>query len=533
MMLEERCEIGLRRWHTSLCVALIIAAGVGAYVNSFRGVFLFDDIGDIVNNAAVYRFWPPWECMLAPENVARPVVMLSLAANYTLGGTNPWGYHAFNLVIHILSTLLLFGIVRLTLRSARLRDRLGGRATPLALLVALLWEVHPLQTQAVTYVIQRFESLMAFFFLLTLYCFIRCYYARRCGWWYWAALAACAVGMACKQVMVTAPLLVFLYDANFLSGSLRSAAGRWRLHLGFVATWVLLAATLLVAPKPQFAGFDLPNMTSFQYARAQCGVILHYLRLAFWPDALCLDYFWRPADSGDFVLNALALGVPLGATALALWRWPAWGFLGAWFFLILAPTSSFLPLADLAFEHRMYLPLAALAAAVTGAGYLAAAPLLKRRSAHWAAVVGAALLLAALIWRTIARNEDYSSELRMWTNVVAQRPMNPRAYSNLGNALGKAGRLEDAAASYRRALQIKPDYLEAHYNLGNALLRLNRSEEAVASYRKALQIAPADAAVHKNLSVALMKLGRLDEATTQAREAAKLKKAAGSARHPR
>ena len=154
----------------------------------------------------------------------RPVVMLTLSANYSLGGLNTWGYHAFNLGVHLLAALTLFGIVRRTLQSPRLRERFGQAATPLALGVALIWLVHPLQTQAVTYIIQRCESLMGLFFLLTLYCVIRGFQAARPAWWHAAAALCCFLGMGCKQVMAGAPLLVLLYDVVFLSGTVRASA---------------------------------------------------------------------------------------------------------------------------------------------------------------------------------------------------------------------------------------------------------------------------------------------------------------------
>ena len=188
--------------HTLWCTLLLLAAGTLAYCNSFGGAFLLDDIPDIVENASVHQFWPPTQVLAAEQNRSRPVAKLSFAANYALGGKNPWGYHLVNLTLHLIAGLALFGILRRTLRTPRLQARFGAHATPVALAAAALWLVHPLNTQAVTYVVQRYESMMGMFLLLTLYCFIRGHDARRGNAWYALAGVSCALGMCCKQVMV-------------------------------------------------------------------------------------------------------------------------------------------------------------------------------------------------------------------------------------------------------------------------------------------------------------------------------------------
>ena len=156
---------------------LVIAAGVWAYHNSLRGAFIFDDPTSISGNPHIRHLWPIRDAMSAPPATTvsgRPVVCLTLALNYAVGGWNVWGYHALNLMVHLLSALVLFGILRRTFEGPTLRDRFGGAAVWLAAAIALLWEVHPLQTESVTYIVQRTELLMGLFLLLTLYCALRC-----------------------------------------------------------------------------------------------------------------------------------------------------------------------------------------------------------------------------------------------------------------------------------------------------------------------------------------------------------------------
>ncbi|MGA2604929.1 MAG: hypothetical protein ABSG14_11940 [Verrucomicrobiia bacterium] len=181
---------------------LIIAAGAWAYHNSFRGPFIFDD-ASILENPHIRQLWPIWDVMSAPPDLTvngRPIVCLSLALNYALGGLNVWGYHVFNLTVHLLSALVLFGILCRTFEGEKLRDRFGASAIWLAAAIALIWEAHPLQTESVTYIVQRSELLMGLFLLLTLYGTLRGSQSSRPHAWYLGAVVACALGMGSKEV---------------------------------------------------------------------------------------------------------------------------------------------------------------------------------------------------------------------------------------------------------------------------------------------------------------------------------------------
>jgi hypothetical protein len=210
---------------------LLVIVGSVAYATSFKGAFLFDDGVNIIENPNVRSLWPLTGAMSAPSTsglTTRPIVCLSLALNYALCGYAVWGYHAFNLAVHLLAGLTLYGIVRRSLLSERLQARFGEHAEVLAWAAATIWTVHPLQTESVTYIIQRCESMMGLFYLLTLYTVIRAIQSRRVVAWSVAAVLCCALGMATKEVMVTAPVVVLLYDRAFGAGSLASALRlRW------------------------------------------------------------------------------------------------------------------------------------------------------------------------------------------------------------------------------------------------------------------------------------------------------------------
>ena len=509
---------------------LVIGVGLLVYSNSLHDAFVLDDLGHIVENPRIRQLWPPWEIII---HSSRPVVQLSVALNYALGGLNPWGYHAFNVGIHILAALLLYGVVRLTLLSEGLRSRFGDAAPWLAGVIALIWLVHPLQTESVTYVIQRGESLMGLFYLLTLYCVIRSSGPSRSIWWRAGAVASCAFGMATKPVMVTAPLVVLLYDRAFLAKSWRAVwERRWMLHASLAATCLLLPLLLANAPTEwkATAGFDFKGIPSYQYALTQAGVILHYLQLAFWPHSLCLDYGsqygWPVAQAMADALPELAVvGVLLVGTLWAWRRKPALGFLGAWFFLILAPTSSFVPVADLIVEHRMYLPLAAVVAMVTAGGFVFGGKLLTahqqtRKILPWGVSGVLVVVLASL---TIQRNRDYRSLLTIWQDTVVKCPNNPRAHYNFGFALWQAGRTQEAINHYAQAVRIKPDFTEAHFKLGLGLSQAGELPEAIAHYEQALRLNPDYAEAHYNLGLTLSQVGKEQEAIAQYEQALRLK----------
>ncbi len=508
--------------------AVIIAAILAAYLDSFAGAFVFDDRYVILDNPTLRHPLASWKEILT---TTRPLATLTLAANYVLGGTDVRGYHAVNLAIHLAAALAFFGLVRRTLLLPAFQARYERAAPWLALAAALLWGLHPLDTQAVTYIVQRSEALMGLFYFLTLYGLVRGATAvpGRESRWYAAAVLACALGMGSKEVMVTAPVTALLYDRVFLAPSWSEVfRRRGKLYAALAGTWILLWGSILSAfglgpSQSGGAGFGLERVSAREYALSQPGVILHYLRLAFWPLPLCLDYGWPVArTAGAVILPGLAVLAILGLTLAALRRRPALGFLGTAFFLILAPTSSILPILDLAVEHRMYLPLAPLVVAVVMCGHsiLRHVPGPPMRFGIAATAVAAAVVaLGTATWR---RNQDYRDELGLWTDITAKRPANPRAHMARGVGLGERDRLTEAVREYQEAIRLKPDYVEAYNNLGIALARLGRRDEAVTVLRAALEKRPSHARAHVNLGKVLLDQGKVRDAVAHFREAVRL-----------
>ncbi len=519
---------------------LLALATLAAYAGSFKGPFVYDDLSSIPDNLTLRRLWPLWGPLSPPHGGftvdGRPVLNLSFALNYAWGGARVGGYHAANLLIHVCAGLVLFGLVRRTLARPPLRERGGAAALPIAFAAAALWLLHPLQTEAVAYVVQRAESLMGLCYLLTLYGLLRGAElldrpafaeapagekaARRAAFaWFGLSWLACLFGMGTKEVMVTAPVLALCYDRTFLAGTFREAWRRRRgLHLALMATWIPLG--LLVAGaggnRGGTSGFDV-GVGWWAYGLTQFQALFRYLQLSVWPRPLIFEYgsFW--ARTPGEILPYAAVVLPLAAATLwALVRRPVAGFLGLWFFGILAPTSLVPGPLQMIAEHRMYLPLAAvliLVLVVAGA---------YRLGSHRGLTV-LLVVAAGFGGLTYHRILAYRSELALWGDAVAKRPSSLTARSSLAAALSSAGRKTEAIAEFEIVLRGQPRNAQAQTNLGDVLAELGRTQEALPHLIEALRLKPNYAEAHVNLGAALDKLGRTDEAMAHYREALRFK----------
>ncbi|MEO7412255.1 MAG: tetratricopeptide repeat protein [Opitutaceae bacterium] len=491
-------------WSALAAIAGIIAAVAGGYLNSFHGPFILDDKLAILANPSVAD-WHVGALFRPPEGTTagRPLLNLTFAANWMLGGSNPWGYHLVNTLIHLLAAITLFGAMRRALALPTIRERFGNWAIPLSGLISVLWAVHPLQTAAVTYVSQRAECLMGLFYLFTLYAFFRAATAsRHHAGWYAASVIACFCGMAVKEVMVTAPVLVLLFDSCLITHSPWAALRKRRwYYAGLVGSWIFLASLMINARVgDQGIGFNA-GVPWWLYALTEAKVVLKYLGLFFFPHPLVFDY-GREFFVSDWreVLPAIMVLAVIFAAIIALWRRskPAGAVAGACF-ILLAPTSSFVPIAlQPMAESRMYLPSAALTVLVA----LSAFDRFGRKT-----LMGSLLVAAGFIALTAQRNADYRNELRLWKDTLAKQPVNSRALTHLGAALARDGDSVAAIASYEAALRIDPGQVEATTNLGFEFLKAPELlEKAIGCFRHALQLNPKFASAHHGLANALSKL---------------------------
>jgi len=518
--------------------AAIFVAGITcvAFLNSFAGTFVFDDIHEILKNPALERLLPPWEAMFTGNKVpARPLPYLTFAIDHALWGSNPFGYHIANLLIHVAAALSLFELVRLTLLSPRLRPRWEEFAVPLALVIATIWAVHPLQTQAVTYIYQRIESLAGMCCLVCLANYAR---AAATGWPngpLFGSIAAAAAAMASKESAVVLPFLVLAYDWFFV-GAIGNGTGfpgwvagirsRSWFFAALVACWSLIGLQLAMQGT-KYQEFRGASFTPLAYALTQPGVILHYLRLTYLPIGQQIDYSGWPLASIDQAMpSVLIMLAALAATIAGIIQRRPWAFLGTWFFLTLAPTSSVMPVEALANEHRMYLPLAAVVAGTVlvateiGRRYGLRYPSRRPDRGRVPLALAAGVILV-LVLVTQFRNQLYSKKVALWLDVLASNPANHRANWMLASYCDTLGDTEAAIGFAEVSIRSKPttqvfgEMAGFHSLKGDHVTAERLLRRGLELQRE--QLSPDHTAVLQtigDLAVALRHQGKLDEAAS-------------------
>ncbi len=496
-------------WRLGPVALLLALAGLLAYGNTVSAPFIFDDIPALARDPATAPGAGQTPADWRGSGAAgRPVVEWSLALNRAISGDAVWSYHAFNLLVHLAAGLALFGVVRRTLRDA----------DAVAFAVALLWVVHPLQTESVTCIIQRTESLAGLFYLMIFLGFTRV----AAGEWTWGwviVFAAGLFGAATKELVATAPMLLFLYDRTFVAGTFRAAwreRGRW--HVALAATvWIVVGTSIAHSDvRGGTVGFG-HGVAWWEYALTQCRAAIMYFKLALWPHPLVLDYGTDVVRDVAAVWPQTLLLAALGvATAWALWRRPKLGFLGAWCGAILAPSSSIVPLVTQTMaEHRMYLPLAAI---VVGAMLG-----LRAIAGRWFAPL-VAMTAMALLATTVARNRDYRSVESIWQDNLAKRPGNVRAHFTLAQRADERGDSADAIAHGEAAVRLLPADHAAHFNLAVSYAKAQRLADAEREYREAARLRPDGVDAHVNLGAVLVRLGRVDDAIAEYEAVARLRR---------
>ena len=532
-----------------LQLALIALVGLLAYSNTFHAPFVIDDEGSITENPVIknlasflfdgtgYRY-----------NPRRFIGYLTFALNYSFGGLEVTGYHIVNTAIHLLNGALVFLLVRLTQRTPFFttlpKGNDAGRGiapgTLAPLIAALLFVAHPIQTQAVTYVVQRFASLATLFYLASLTCYVVARLRQEAGAgasrgttiaWYLAALLCALLAMKTKEIAFTLPLTVALYELSFFGVPSRR---RLLFLLPLAATLLVVPLGLMQSGRPlgELLGEmdrlarETTSISRGDYLLTQFSVIATYLRLILIPVGQNLDYDYPVFHTlfAPRVFLSLLLLVALATAGVYLYRRSSrapWqrlaGFGIFWFFITLSVESSVIPIRDVIFEHRVYLP----SAGIFFAAAALLAPLLARFAprAAAAAVGVVVLVLAVATWQ---RNLVWGSAVTLWQDCAEKAPGKARTHNNLAIALLAAGRHDEAAAELKTALKLDPGNVEALRNLGAAYEKAGGVEQAITQYRAALQANPENKYAHYNLAVAYSKQGKTDEARAELQLALKV-----------
>jgi tetratricopeptide (TPR) repeat protein len=508
--------------HGWLSLSFFLVLGLLIYSNTFRGPFVLDDERNIQNNLHIRlaRFTLDGINRAALESPSsnRPVANISFALNYYLHQYNTVGYHLVNILIHITTGILLYLFVRTTLSIPPLSSMYGPYGS-IPFFAALIWLVHPIQTQSVTYIVQRMNSMSAMFYVLSflLYAKARLAEEKRKKWVLFVGSSVGGIlALGSKEIAATLPLFIFLYELYFF----QNLSSSWlKRHLVYVtSTFIVLGLVLFLYMGPNPFNFILStyagrDFTLTERVLTQFRVVVYYVTLLAYPhpSRLNLDPDFPLSHSlTDPLTTLLSAGTIVGMIGLALLRAKRdrlLSFCILWFIGNLVIESSVLGL-EIMFEHRTYLPSMFVILMAVTLGY-------RYVKLEWARIVAlCGVVIVCSLW-TYERNSVWADDVALGRDSVEKSPNKARPHISLGVALYKKGELDEAIVHYSRALRINSNYSEAHNGLGAALLMKGKFKEAIPHFSRALEIDPDTKGALENLQMALQHIGRPDDEAEQ------------------
>jgi tetratricopeptide (TPR) repeat protein len=512
-------------------IFIIAFLAILIYCGTVSSPFIFDDRRAIIDNQVVrnfaYFFDPAASAGASAESSnidfpkTRYIGYLSFAVNYHLNGLNVAGYHIINILIHVINGVLVYWLVLLIAGTPFFRDRTDCifNSQTVAFFSSLLFVCHPVQTQAVTYIVQRLASLATMFYLLSIAFYIKARLSATgpaSSYIYAGSLLAAIAAMFTKEISFTLPFVIILCEIFFFQEKTRAVLLRL---IPFLLLLLIIPLTVVTAADQNNVeqAVNIANrrgLSGVDYFLTQITVIITYIRLLFYPSGQNFDYDYPLHDSflsypvllsASGLCATVAIGVYLyfrlrrPSDISAYLRLISFGIF--WFFTTLSVESSFIPLSDVIFEHRLYLPSAgfcmATVASVLAIGHKAG---LKFKPAG--NIVISFLIVGIFILSIAAykRNSIWDTEISLWEDTVSKSPKKARPHYHLGMAYLNANRTEDAIRELTIVTQTE-DFARLHYNLGVALFKTGFYDEAIASYKKALALEPSHFDSHLNLAV--------------------------------
>ncbi len=503
-----------------LAIGLIALLSILIYQNSFRAGFQFDDFKAIVENASIrdIRNIP----LIFRTNGTRSVLFLTFALNYHFGGTSTWGYHLVNLFLHIFNGILVYLVV-VGMSKAYSAGHLNKGGNSVALFSSLLFVVHPIQTEAVTYIISRSSVLCTTFYLLSFYLFIRArgggreapYIFPNGAGYYLFSILCFLLALFTKEVAATLPLILLLYDFVFVfRHKPESLKGRFKLRLYYLPYWMALMLFLIVRYRLVGTLGNIEFSRSI-YSNLLSGfhVMVGYLNILFFPHNQSADPNFSASTSLREPAVLLSIAIIALILIIALRRYkknPLISFGIFWYFIALLPTSSIVSLQDVMAEHRAYLPSIGFFLTM---GMLIAkfcesrAGELSFRFSSLRMMGTLILILMIFSLGTIKRNPVWGSNIKLWKDATKKAPLKDRVHANLGLAYEQKGLLDEAITEYKKCLRINPVNVEAIFDLGNAYHKKGWLDKAIAQYRKSISLDFQHTKSQFNLGIMLYKKG--------------------------
>jgi Tfp pilus assembly protein PilF len=502
------------------------------YSNTFQSPYIFDDWYHIEANRHIRLTSLSWDGIRqaafdSPLN--RPVAYITLGLNYYFHGYELFGYHLVNIIVHLGAAIFLYMFLQATLSLQQARQKINY-SDWLPLTAALIWLVHPVQVQSVTYIIQRMNSLAAMFYILSMLLYARGRLAKGRGgkaFLFTGSICSGILALGSKEIAATLPLFILLYEWFFFQDL--SFVWLQKKILPILGVGLLLIFVIILFlglhPFSYIANtYGIRDFTLLQRVFTEFRVVLFYISLLLfpYPGRLNIDHEFQLSFSlFDPSITIMSMGLLLGLFGLATFlarKERLISFCILWFLGNLVIESSVIGL-EIIFEHRTYLPamLAIFAAVLLGSR------LLPRK---WPQISLALLIIVLLSIWTFQRNMTWQDEVTLRRDAVAKSPTKARALAILANALERNHEYVDAAYYYRKTLSLAPrNAAQIHYNLGNVLVAQKKYTEAVQHFSKAVALRPDEVPMRLNLAIALSLQGNDIAASKELQELIR--------RHPR
>ena len=556
-----------------LRLLFIAVLAVIIYSNSFTASWHLDDYSSILWNHKIKNLSKAFQDIIPNQ---RGICDFTFAVNYYFSGPNVFGFHVINLIIHIISAFMVYFIIRLTLiiYNGEDSDSLPGQLENLPLAGSLIFVAHPIQTQAVTYIVQRYASLATMFYLIALVFFIKArmsfiksngkFFSKHHFPYYLCSFVCALLAMRTKEIAATIPLILLLYDFIFFKKTEKKLKDTLFYMIPFFFLVLIIIVLRVYFVSPDFTelgdsidrGLNDPSadITRGEYAITSINVILTYIRLLFLPMNQNIFHIYPISSSIFSNYTYLSLFVHLAIIVFAVVifktsRLISFGIF--WFYITISVESSIILIGNVIFEHRLYLPSLGVVFSLVGMVLL---------KVKWEKIsyIFFLIIITMFSMQTFNRNLVWKDELSFWNDCLSKSKDNPspiaylslgnfysdkklydasivkyikaleidpnyfRAHNNLGLVYWKKGKLKEAIKEYQIAIKLNPDFADVHNNLGNAYSFQGFFKDAIAEYKAALESEPQMVDAHNNLGNVYNAQGRLDDAIAEYKAVLKL-----------